>query len=249
MRSAYLLSLVFPALLWLTACQSQPEAPPSTQQLTDLAAAIHADQVVQLTQFRECYALGGELSQQVSATREIWQLHYDDLFAAADAQLKRQQKDWISIDDQWFSLQGLQHLKQIHQTTLQKLNMAQRGVNGQKNICQTAMAAIESHAPAEVDRESRVVKALLSQSLPNNLQMPDTEQQFVQFATEQVPGRSYFTVTQALQAACPSELVLETLVNQWPKEDYIAFCQGAGLLHIDCEWGECQQRQPRATPE
>ncbi len=122
------------AVLLLTlvvGCQSQPEAPPSTEQLTAYAEAVRSRQIADLTQFRQCYALGGEISEQVADTREAWQFRHGSLFAAADAQLQRSRTDWITLDQQVFSLQSLQTLKNIAEATREQFNLALRGVAGQ----------------------------------------------------------------------------------------------------------------------
>ena len=113
-------------LALLAGCQSQPEAPPSSGQLTAYAETIRSGQIADLTQLHECYRLGGDISQLVVDTREAWQFRHGELFAAADAQMERSRRDWITIDQQSFSLHDLQTLKTISDNT-----------NSVKTICTT----------------------------------------------------------------------------------------------------------------
>lgn len=248
MKYFTLLRVIFflgPVLVIFSACQTQPDAPPSPQQLTAYAEAIRAQQIVDMTLFRECYSIGGEVSQLATDTREAWHFNNEKLIAAADTRLALSRNDWVSIDGDRYSLSSLRDVMSIAEEARTKLNLKQRSPNSQKNACQRALLPLETKDYKSMAAEPRLADALMATNTPSP-PPPGGEFQFDKFAQGAEPGRSYYSIADALRSSCDSDLSLITFIHDWPREHYGAFCQGEPLVLVSCEWGDCQQHKPES---
>ena len=243
-------TILFLAAALLAGCQSQPVAPPSDQEITHFAHQVRTQAIADLTVIQACSALGGNIGDLASSTRESWTFTNQAIMDAADNRLGHSGNDWVSIDEQPYSLSALHFLRTQSEQSASQLNLVQRGPDSQKSTCRTALAKIESRQLTAFAASPAIAAALESGYGSDISEALTTEYQMAKFAARPAPGRSYFAVSESTAKSCGGgELTLMTLVNNWPDETYGVFCAGQPTALVRCQWGECQQQQPGPHPD
>lgn len=240
-----LTAIVCTALL-LNACQTKEPLPPTSAELVVFAHNVQDAAVEDLTVLASCSALGGPVADQASAVRESWQFTNTELLSRSEALILADQPDVVNWDERLYSLSSVFKVRDLGDRVSDRLNLSQRGPDAQKAVCRRELDRVESARYTELDANAALSQTLLSDYPPladNIVGVSDIRDRFNRWPE---PGRSFFSVSQSLQANCSGNSRIITLLNQWPLESYAHYCNQAPAALVSCEWGECRQQEPTA---
>jgi hypothetical protein len=230
-------------LLWLSGCTTQNGITSDPREKMNIASNILAETVYINTVLTECQKLGDDVELEALSLEQDWLLKNWALISAADDYYTEQeQTTGILYEGKLLSLAAVKLAHDAKLRALNELNFNQRTTVNQQKFCLNRLATLaKENMDLRTQFQGKSIPFAIGDQPGKPMQTATIPTLADDLAVGKDPGRTYINLVEQLKQDCP-KVELIVLTNTWPSEAYAAYCDGAALALMTCEWGKCERR-------
>jgi hypothetical protein len=230
----------------LTGCAAPEVEPPTRPELDAVAKAVLHEAVYINTLLQRCGEFDSNLAQQTERLEQRWLEHNGALLAGADAHYS----DMLTgktyrYQGEPLALEAILLTQQARTKALDEVKCERRSLNNRLVFCQRRLEGMAQQTPimefGEGERTQLTVQSLIAMQPGARPILNEVPSLADHIDCNQDPGPSYFRELQNVQKDYPDAKLL-VIHHDWPSEAYGAYCEGAPLAFITCQWGECSSQ-------
>lgn len=230
----------------LTGCAAPEVEPASGPELDAVSQAVLREAVYINTLLKRCSEFDAQLAQQAERLEERWLEHNGALLAGADAHYSDTLTgDTYRYQGQPLALEAVQLTQEARRRALEEMKFERRSLNNRMLFCQRRLEEMAQQPPTiefgDGQRTQLTVQSLIAMQPGARPNLDEVPRLAAHIDFNQNPGPSYFRQLQEVQQDC-SDAELLVIHNDWPSEAFGAYCEGAPLAFITCDWGDCSSQ-------